>query len=446
MADPATPRLAATVVVVRPAGAGLEVLLTQRPSTMAFAPDVHVFPGGAVDPGDADPELIARSPLTADEASRRLGGEPAGREAFALHMAAIRELFEEAGVLLADPVGRQASAAEVRAARSALLQGRANLGEICRSLDVRPRADRLAPLSRWVTPRVVPRRFDAHFFAAELPLGVDPSFVESEVIAHAWMTPANALRARAAGEIGLWVPTSATLQGLEHARSFVDIEARLAPGPAGSIRVVQEQPGLVRVVLPAAGGVPGQPVDAYLVGHQELVVVDPGDPSEAVLDTLTALAGERRGAVRGVAITHADPDHHGGAEQIAMTLDIPIFAGPGAGDALPYAVTQLSTGQAVPVGDVAMEIVETPGHRADHVAFVSPDGWVLAGDLVGPGPSRSIVGAPDVAAWTSSLDRLEAVSVRRVFPGHGEPMSDVAAAVAETRVRLVGPSRQRPQS
>jgi glyoxylase-like metal-dependent hydrolase (beta-lactamase superfamily II) len=295
-----------------------------------------------------------------------------------------------------------------------------------------------------VTPRVVPRRFDAHFFAAQLPLGIDPSFVESEVIAHAWMTPADALRARAAGEIGLWVPTSATLQELEHVRSFEDVEMRLAPGPTGSIRVVQEEPGLVRIVLPAAGGVPGQPVNAYLVGHQELVVVDPGDPSEAVVDTLTDLAGERRGAVRGVAITHADPDHYGGAEQVAMTLDIPIFAGPGAGNALPYDVTQLTTGEAVPVGDVAMAIVETPGHRADHLAFVSPDGWTLAGDLLGPGPSRSIVGAPDVAAWASSLDRLQALAARRVFPGHGEPISDTAAAVAETLARLGAPRRRRP--
>ena len=431
MADPPVPRPAATVVLVRPGRSGREILLTQRPSTMAFAPDMHVFPGGAVDPADSDEELIARSPLSTEDAVRRLGGGLSGLEALALHMAAIRELFEEAGVLLADPVGQPPDPADLDASRDALLAGDRGLVDVCRSLDLRPRPDRLAPLSRWVTPRVVPRRFDARFFAAELPAGAEPSFAPSEVVAHAWMTAADALRARADGVIGLWVPTGATLQQLQHARSFADIETRLAPGPAGEIRAIDEEPGLVRIVLPGGGGVSGQEVNAYAVGRHEIVVVDPGDPSEDVIDMVTALAGQRGGVVGAVAITHADPDHHAGAEAIAMTLDVPIFAGQGAAAVLPYDVIEADAGERLPVGDVALSVVATPGHRPDHIAFASSEAWMLAGDLVGSGPDRSILGMPDVDAWLASLARVEAMGVRRLFPGHGEPPSDVDLAIAE---------------
>jgi glyoxylase-like metal-dependent hydrolase (beta-lactamase superfamily II)/8-oxo-dGTP pyrophosphatase MutT (NUDIX family) len=402
---------------------------------MAFAPDMHVFPGGAVDPADSDPELHALSPLAVDDAAARLGGDVDGKDALTLHMAAIRELFEEAGVLLADSVADLPSETEIQAARAGLLRGDVTLGDICRSLGLAPRPDLLAPISRWVTPRVVPRRFDARFFAAELPAGARPSFIESEVVGHAWMTARDALQARSDGEIGLWVPTSATLQQLEHAHSFEEITARLGLGQAGAMGV-EEEPGLVRIVLPSAGGVPGQNVNAYLVGWRELVVVDPGDPSEVVLDTLLALSDRRGGVVRGVAITHADPDHHGGAEAIAMTLDIPIFAGAGAGTGLPYEVIELADGEPVPVGDTGLSVIATPGHRADHVSYLSSEGWLVAGDVVGPGPSRSILGPPDVPAWRRSLDRIEAASVRRVLPGHGGPIEDLGAAIAQARDRL----------
>jgi endoribonuclease LACTB2 len=404
---------------------------------MAFAPDVHVFPGGAVEAGDADPDLLVRSSLTPDQAAARLGGSLPDTNALAIHLAAIRELFEEAGVLLAEPSGPEPSVTELDTARAALLGGGAGFGDVCRLLHLRPRPDLLAPLSRWVTPRVVPRRFDAHFFAAQLPLRAEPSFAASEVVAHGWMTPRDALQARSNGELGLWVPTSATLQQLEHIRTFGDIESGLAPGRASSIRVIEEAPGLVRLILPSAGGVSGQPVNAYLVGRRELVIVDPGDPSEDVLDTLLAIASEHGGAIRAVAITHADPDHHGGAEAIAMTLEVPIYAGPGAAAVLPYQVIELGDRRRIPAGDIELSAIETPGHRADHISYVSADDRIIAGDLVGHGPARSILREPDLGAWGTSLDRLEAMSATRLFPGHGEPLADVTAAIADARARLV---------
>ena len=186
------PRPAATVVLLRPGPAGLEVLLTHRPVTMVFAGGAHVFPGGRVDPGDADMALAARSVLGATDAAAALGGDLSPDVALAAHMAAIRELFEEAGILLADTA---ASPERIGEARSALLGGDVTLAGLAVDLDLTLRTDRLVPLSRWVTPVSSPRRFDTRFFAAMLPDGAEPTFEGREVAGHAWMRPDDALAA-----------------------------------------------------------------------------------------------------------------------------------------------------------------------------------------------------------------------------------------------------------
>jgi ribonuclease/clavin/mitogillin len=417
------PRPAATVVLLRHSAGGLEVLLTQRPATMAFAADMHVFPGGALDAGDGDPRAAARSRLASD-------GEDAAARA-----AAVRELFEEAGVLLAAAHGAWPSAEPLAEARAALLDGSATIADVAETLDLELRTDLLAPLSRWVTPPFVDRRFDVRFFAAELPAAATPSFVGGEVAAHRWLTPRAALDERAAGRIGLWVPTSATLQQLEHVRSFDEIRERLGPRRPEGIRVVVEEPGVVRVVLPGAGGVAGQSVSAYVVGRREVLVVDPGDPSDAAAEALLEAARTRDATIVGVALTHADPDHAAGAEALAGRIGVPIFAGSGAGHDLPHDLTELADGGAVPVGDVDLRVLATPGRRAHHIALVA-DGFLIAGDLVGPGPSHSILGPADVPAWLASLDRLAALGPRRLLPGHGDPPSDSAAAIRAEQARL----------
>jgi ribonuclease/clavin/mitogillin len=386
------PRPASTVVLLRPGRDRPEVLLTHRPATMAFAGDMHVFPGGAVDPEDG-------------------GGDAA------FEVAALRELFEEAGILLAEPA--VASAALVDA-RAALLDRSATLAEVSDSLEVTLRFDLLAPLSRWVTPPFVERRFDVQFFAAELPAEAEASFVGEEVVAHRWLTPRAALEARAAGEIGMWVPTSATLQQLEYVTSFDEIRGRLAPGDLAPIRLVEESAEVVRVVLSGAGAVPGQEVNAYVVGRHELVVVDPGDPSDAAADAFLALATGRHARIAGIVLTSPEPDHAAGAEALAGRIDVPVFAGVGAARWLPYDVTELRDGDVVPVGDVSMTALATPGPRAEHVAYVAPETTPLfVGDLIGPGPSRAIVAPRDEAAARASLDRVASLSPRKMYPAHG---------------------------
>jgi glyoxylase-like metal-dependent hydrolase (beta-lactamase superfamily II)/8-oxo-dGTP pyrophosphatase MutT (NUDIX family) len=418
-----SPIPAATVVLVRPGRAGPEVLLTRRPASMAFAPDMSVFPGGRIDPDDRDPFLVARSVVEASEAAHAMGGDLSPEDAVAAHVAAIRELFEEAGVLLADAGDAPIRSRDLAAARSGLVGGDVSFASVIAELGLRLRTDLLVPLSRWVTPPIMPRRFDARFFAAELPPGARVSFEGDEVAGHAWFTPAAALRAMAAGELGMWVPTSATLQQLEHVGSVAEVREKLAPGQLGTVEDEAIAPEITRIVMPAGGGVSGQPVCAYLVGRRRLLLVDPGDPTGPALDRAMAIAAGRDGTIDAIALTHVDPDHAGGAEGLALTLNVPILAGPGAGLPLPYEIQPLEDGELLAVCDVPVLAVHAPGPRPDHVAFAvgGPGDWrfVISGDLDGRRGARSVLAPPDMAAMAGSIDRLHTLARdAHWLPGH----------------------------
>jgi glyoxylase-like metal-dependent hydrolase (beta-lactamase superfamily II)/8-oxo-dGTP pyrophosphatase MutT (NUDIX family) len=388
---------------------------------MAFAPDVHVFPGGRVDPTDAHPSLVTRSVISAEDAAVALGGDLSPNEAIAAYVAAIRESFEEAGVLLAD-VGPGSSPGALGAARAALVGGEIGFQALAAQLDLTLRTDWLVPLSRWVTPASMPRRFDARFFAAELPDGAKATLEGDEVVEHAWLRPSDALAAMAAGDLGLWLPTSTTLQQLEHVTGFDDVRARLAPGVLGPVAVDEPAADVVRIVMPAGGGVAGQSVSAYLVGRRSFVLVDPGDPTGPGLDRAIAEAGARGGTIRAIALTHVDPDHAAGAEALALQLGVEVMVGPGGGRPLPYPVRELGDDEIIDVGDVPLRVVATPGPRPDHLAFVvGDDSVVLSGDLDGRRGARALTGPPDDAAWAASKARLRDLAPGALWLGGHPP-------------------------
>jgi glyoxylase-like metal-dependent hydrolase (beta-lactamase superfamily II)/8-oxo-dGTP pyrophosphatase MutT (NUDIX family) len=419
--DPVDARPAATVVLIRSGRHGPEVLLGRRPASMAFAPDVHVFPGGRVDSTDAHPSLVTRSVVSAEDAATALGGDLSPSEAIAAYIAAIRESFEEAGVLLAD-VGPGASPGSLGAARAALVGGEIGFQALAAQLGLTLRTDWLVPLSRWVTPTSMPRRFDARFFAAELPDGAKATLEGDEVVEHAWQRPSDALAAMAAGDLGLWLPTSTTLQQLEHVTGLEEVRTRLAPGPLGAVLVEDAAPDVVRIVMPAGGGVAGQPVSAYLVGRRSFVLVDPGDPTGPGLDRAVAEAETRGGTIRAIALTHVDPDHAAGAEVLALQLGIEVMVGPGGGRPLPYPVRELADGDVIDAGDVPLRVVATPGPRPDHLAFVVDEsGVALTGDLDGLRGARSIPGPPDDAAWEVSGARLRDIAPGAAWLGGHPP-------------------------
>ena len=219
---PATPRDAATVMVLRPAGAsasggaagaaGVEVLMLRRVAAMKFAPGAYVFPGGGVDPADFDPEIGWHGPDPA-EFGARLGAPP--ELARALVCAAVRETFEEAGVLLAGaPDGgplADPSGPSWEADRAALVGGALTLAGLLARRGLVLRADLLVPWARWITPEGEPRRFDARFFAAALPVGQVATGHAAESDHIAWLRPADAIASARAGEISMLPPTATTL-------------------------------------------------------------------------------------------------------------------------------------------------------------------------------------------------------------------------------------------
>ena len=415
-ADPAVPIPAATVAFLRESSTGPEVLLTHRPATMAFAAGMYVFPGGRVDADDASAALFSRSAIGSDDAAARLGGDLAPDAAHAAHIAAIRELWEESGILLAEAA---ASPAEIAASRAALVDGSAEFAVLAERLDLRLRTDLLQPLSRWVTPPGYPRRFDARFFAALLPdQAADATIASGEVVSLEWFRPSDALDAMADGRIGLWLPTSSTLQQLEHLTDPADL-TRIAPGRPGDVDVNEPAPDIMRIVMPAGGGVAGQPVCAYLVGQRRFVLVDPGDPTGPALERCLEIVSERGGAIAAIALTHADPDHHGGAEGLAERLGVPVLAGPGAARRLPYQIVELTDGDVIHVGDVPLEVVGTPGPRPDHLCFLDAIGGVaLTGDLDGRRGARMLPGPSDKDAWARSRSRVDALAPNVRLGGH----------------------------
>ncbi len=347
---------AATVVLLRPGPGGPEVLLTRRPPTMAFGPNLHVFPGGRVDPADADPRISAVSRRSAADAASSLGGNLAPGDALALHVAAIRELNEEAGILLAE-VGEDSVGV---AALSGPWSGEDRGPSLPDALDgrgIRLRTDLLAPIAHWTTPAFMPRRFSTWFFVADLPSGAEPAFAADEVDEHAWLTPADALDHVADGAIQMWVPTTSVLQRLLQTRagSAAEVAERLAIGFAQPPTIGLEEPGEVRFTLGSAGGLPGRRCETSLIGGRDVVLVDPGDASDAAIDAIRAAVARRAGAIRAIVLTGTDPDHAAGAEALAIPLEVPIFVAPGGGRYLPYPTVELAEGERLPA-DVELRV------------------------------------------------------------------------------------------
>lgn len=213
-------RPAATVMLVRDAAAGVEVFVLRRVAAMAFAPGMTVFPGGAVDPADHD-QTVAWAGPDADWWAKQLHQDPAA--ARSLVVAAVRELFEETGVLLAGgaggaaaewPPGEQDSRALGDSIRLALIDHRITLAEALASVGLQLRADLLRPWANWITPPGRTRRYDTFFFAAALPPGQQAQMLTSEADLGQWRSPAALFAERAAGTTALMPPTSAMLTDL----------------------------------------------------------------------------------------------------------------------------------------------------------------------------------------------------------------------------------------
>jgi 8-oxo-dGTP pyrophosphatase MutT (NUDIX family) len=228
-AAPAVPRDAATVMLLRTGPAGLEVYMLRRQASMAFAAGMSVFPGGSVDPRDADEDVAWAGP-DAQEWGRLLAAPP--ELARALVCAAVRETFEESGIVLAgetpDSVVADPTSDDWERDRNALLDRSLSLAELLARRRLVLRSDLLRPWSRWITPVIEPRRYDTRFFAAALPDGQRTRDVGGEAAAVYWTGPQQALETGRRGEIALLPPTAVTLAELA---ACGDLDGALARVP-----------------------------------------------------------------------------------------------------------------------------------------------------------------------------------------------------------------------
>lgn len=226
---PVTPRDAATVMLLRPAPAGPEVYMLRRLTSMAFAPGAYVFPGGKVDDRDAEGGHGWAGPPP-DRLAPALGVPAAG--AAALIRAAVRETFEECGVLLAGPtvdtVVAEVTGGDWEADRLALAAGSISLAGLLLRRNLVLRGDLLKPWSRWITPEAEERRYDTRFFVATMPADQRAAGGTGESDRAAWLSPAAAVAASEAGELTLLPPTAITLGELA---AFPDVAAVLAADP-----------------------------------------------------------------------------------------------------------------------------------------------------------------------------------------------------------------------
>jgi len=265
LVDPARPpvpvRDAATVMLVRPAppgSAGVEVFTIRRMPRMAFAAGMLAFPGGAVEPQDADPALPWQGPDGAP--ARGPKGAPALRAAMA---AAVRETFEECGVLLAvaadgAPARPPAADPAWEARRQTMIAGELRLADLLREQGLGLRAELLRPWAHWVTPPGETRRFDTRFFVAVVPPGQQARYLAGEAAAASWTAPAAAVAGHAAGQVPMLPPTLVALEELAAAASVPALLAtprRLRPVVPWLARAGGQD--VLRVDLDGVGG--GEP-------------------------------------------------------------------------------------------------------------------------------------------------------------------------------------------
>lgn len=473
--EPATPRPAATVLLLRDGPAGVEVLMTRRSPTASFAPGAYVFPGGAVDAEDAGAHALAA----------RRTGQDATRLTQAI--AAIRESFEELGILLA----RHADGSPATAQDVAALDRHGSFFAQCQARGLTVAANQVFVLAHWITDRDLPRRFDVPFLVARMPEGQQPAADEAEQFEPVWVRPADALARHQAGQFFMIFPTIRTLERLQKFRSVHEVlaacageqplwtscpRAGLLQGaearymehemPFGELALVcpdgqmlhhldwrtdQAVPllkNVMRLTAPNPGVMTGPGTNSYIVGDPATgyLVIDPGPNDAQHIDRLWRATG---GQIRMIVCTHSHPDHSPGARplQALCTHKPPILGLPSAPTARAASEFQpdralADAEQLVLAGDGARHtllVMHTPGHAANHLCLVlAEDGLLFSGDHILNG-STTVVDPPDgdMTAYLDSLDALRAAcdthGIEFILPAHGYVLGFAPLAIGHLK-------------
>ena len=473
--EPAPTRPAATVLLLRDTPQGIEVLMTRRSMTASFAPGAFVFPGGGIDPTDA--QAHAQSTRRAGQSDVQLTQA----------IAAIRESFEELGVLLA----RHADGRHVTTDDIAALDRQAPFAAQSKERSLMLAGADVFTLAHWVTDRDLPRRFDVPFLVARMPEGQTPVADETEQFEPVWVRPDDALARHEAGTFFMIFPTLRTLERLRH---YASVEAVLAAcahekplwiscpragllggqdarymemdapfgelaltSPDGQIvhsldwqceQAVPLLKNVMRLTAPNPGVMTGPGTNSYIVGTATTgyIVIDPGPSDAAHLARLHAATG---GRIEAIVCTHSHPDHSPGARPLqALCAHRPPVLG------LPSTATARADSYFLPdrmllnqelltlayqAEKHTLHIIFTPGHAANHVCLVLvEDGLLFSGDHILNG-STTIINPPDgcMTDYLDSLDRLSRAcdehEIDFILPAHGHVLGQAPQAIEQLR-------------
>lgn len=379
-----------------------------------------MFPGGAVSAADLDPRWESLSARSAEEAAGLLDLDDP-RLALAYLVCALRETFEEVGLLLAE------GSATVLTRQHA--EDPVAFLDACDAEGLRLRTDLLLPAGRWVTPLGAPVRFDTRFFVAEAPQGWEPVPDPREVERCWWTAPARALEALASGELVMAPPTIEMLQRLESHTSVGDIGESLLADPVGhkgDIISVRLSPLVHLVLAPNPGVMTGPGTNTYIVGAGRTCVIDPAVSDAGYLEALAAAAGN----VSEILVTHRHPDHVGGVAALAQRFGCAVraYGTDAVGDTN---IEPLSDGEIVELGGGALEALHTPGHALDHLCFyLRESASLFSGDNI-LGEGTAVIAPPEgnMRSYLASLERLRELHIDRIYPGHFRPLHGGAAVI-----------------
>lgn len=472
--EPVAPRAAATILLLRDADDGPEVLMTRRSLNASFAPGAYVFPGGTVDASDAQ----ARERGLVDA---RDDQEP---EILAYATAAAREAFEEIGVLLVR------GADDARAiARIVEQLGRQRQEDFLRHLaahGLRLALDEVHWLSHWITDRDLPKRFDTRFFVARMPQHQRPVADEGEQFEPVWVNPAAGLARHERGEFNIIFPTIRTLRRLSafgstdevlaHARGqeriviscpragwvggrlerfseeelpYGELELVTPDGRAEhsldwqSERIVPLLRHVHRLTAPNPGRMTGPGTNTYIVGQPgDWLAIDPGPDDAAHIERILDFVGD---GLKTIVCTHGHPDHLPGAMPLQRRTGAPILgraSGPGFRREWTFRPDrQLEDGERLTVGDSTLRVLHTPGHAGHHVCLLlEEDGLLFSGDHILNG-STTVIAPPDgdMRAYIESLERLAREPFEFILPAHGHVIArgktEVARLIAHRMAR-----------
>ena len=457
--------------------------MTRRSMTASFAPGAYVFPGGGIDAADA--QSHAHSSRRASQSDLRLTQA----------VAAIRESFEELGVLLA----RHADGSYLTTADIAAFDRSAPFTAQCQARGLVLAGAEVFLLAHWITDRDLPRRFDVPFLVARMPEGQQPVADESEQFEPCWVRPADALARHTRGSFLLIFPTLRTLERLQayptvdavlqacvheeplwtscpRAGWLAGAEARYMENeaPYGELALVCPDGQLLhtldwqtstpvrllknvmRLTAPNPGVMTGPGTNSYLIGDvgTGYIAIDPGP---ADVDHLARLLQAAGGDIRMIVCTHSHPDHSPGARPLqALCAQMgrpspPILGLPSAPTARAASTftpdRALQNKECLVLLNTAAEgqmthtlmVLHTPGHAANHLCLVLlEDGLLFSGDHILNG-STTVIDPPDgnMNDYLNALDQLSSVctahDVAFILPAHGYVLGQALTAIARLK-------------